>query len=151
MELQKLISLLSKLLNLKVELELNNIKYPYHDSTILSKLIAFNTNKKRFNSIMNLIFKKASIITKTLRTYKENEEFYNVVSGPNDLKIHKSIPAVLTGLKVKISGRLITQRVIPKRTISKAEKGGFKKTKKSLVDYAIYTNKNKRGSYSIKV
>ena len=67
------------------------------------------------------------------------------------LNIHKSIPTVLTGLKIKISGRLITQRVVPKKTISKLEKGGFKKTKENIVDYAMYTNKNKRGSYSVKV
>jgi Mitochondrial ribosomal protein (VAR1) len=151
LELKKLIKLLSKLLNLKVELQLNKLNYPYHDSTILSKLIAFNTNKRRFTSIMKLIIKKSSIITNTLKTYKDNEDFLSVVSGPKTLKIHKSIPTILTGLKVKISGRLITQRVIPKRTISKTEIGGFKKTKKSIVDYAIYTNKNKRGSYSVKV
>lgn len=151
LELEKLIKLLSNLLNLKVELQLNKLTYPYHDSTILAKLIAFNTNKKRFTSIMKIILKKASIITNTLRTYKEKEDYYNVVSGPKNIKIHKSIPTVLTGLKVKISGRLITQRVIPKKTISKDEKGGFKRTKKSIVDYAVFTNKNKRGSYSVKV
>lgn len=151
LELKKLIRLLSKMLNLKVELQLNKLNYPYHDSSILAKLIALNTNKRRFTSIMKLIIDKASLITSTLRTYKDNEDFYNVVSGPNSLNIHKSIPAVLTGLKVKISGRLLTQRVTPKMTISKTEEGGFKKTKKSIVDYSVYTNKNKRGSYSVKV
>ncbi len=77
--------------------------------------------------------------------------YHEVVSGPKLLKIHKSIPTILTGLKIKISGRLITQRVIPKKTISKLEKGGFKKTKINIVDYATYTNKNKRGSYTVKV
>ena len=81
----------------------------------------------------------------------EGSDFYNVVSGPKKLKIHNSIPTILTGLKIKISGRLITQRVIPKKTISKLEKGGFKKTKINIVDYATYTNKNKRGSYTVKV
>jgi hypothetical protein len=143
--------LLSNLLNLKVELQLNKLSYPYHDSAILAKLIALSSNKRRFTSIMKLILDKASLVTNTFKCYKDNEDYYNVVSGPNSLKLHKSIPAVLTGLKVKISGRLLTQRVTPKMTISKTEEGGFKKTKKSIVDYAVYTNKNKRGSYSVKV
>lgn len=178
-ELEKLIKILSKLLKLNVELQLNRLKYPYHDSSILAKLISFNSNYRKFTPLIKLIFKKASIITNALKTYKNksintctpkecwstptdqlkennivgevHSDFYSVVSGPKNLKIHKSIPAVLTGLKIKISGRLITQRVVPKKTISKLEKGGFKKTKTNLVDYATYTNKNKRGSYTVKV
>jgi len=160
MELVKLIDMLSKLLKLKVELQLNRLKYPYHDSSILAKLISFNSNQKRFTPLIKLIFKKASIITNSLKNLSpsrssdnkaEGSDFYNVVSGPKKLKIHNSIPTILTGLKIKISGRLITQRVIPKKTISKLEKGGFKKTKINIVDYATYTNKNKRGSYTVKV
>jgi ribosomal protein S3 len=151
LELKKLIKILSNLLNLKVELQLNNLKYPYHDSTILAKLIAFNANNKRFTSLMSIIYKKASIITKNLRTYKHNIDYFDIISGSKNLKIHKTVPTVLSGLKVKISGRLITQRVIPKKTISKIEKGGFRKTKKTIVDYATFTNKNKRGSYTVKV
>ncbi len=151
LELQKLILIISNLLKFKVELQLNNLKYPYHDSTILSKFIALNTNKKRFLAIMRIIIKKASIITNTLRPRKNNKDYFNVAAGPVILNIHNSIPAVLTGLKVKISGRLITERVIPKKTVSKIEKGGFKKSNNNIVDYAIYTNKNKRGSYSVKV
>lgn len=173
MELVKLIDMLSKLLKLKVELQLNRLKYPYHDSSILAKLISFNSNQKKFTPLIKLIFKKASIITNSLKNLSRNttlsilplgqdstvvsdnkvegSDFYNVVSGPKKLKIHNSIPTILTGLKIKISGRLITQRVIPKKTISKLEKGGFKKTKINIVDYATYTNKNKRGSYTVKV
>jgi hypothetical protein len=150
-ELKKLLELLSKLLNLNVDLELNKLRYPYHDSTILSKLIALNTNKRKFPWIMRKIIKKASIITNALKIDNQNKDYLEGVSGPKRLKIHQSIPTILTGLKVQISGRLITQRVVPKRTISKKEKGGFKKTKNNIVDYAIYTNKNKRGAYSIKV
>jgi hypothetical protein len=170
-ELKKLLELLSKLLNLEVSLELNKLKYPYHDSTILSKLIALNTNKTKFHIIMLKLFKKASIITSALKTMPsaltapkgaemeqsknnvqpKNNEFLVGVSGARRIKIHQSIPTILTGLKIQISGRLITQRVVPKRTISKKEIGGFKKTKNSIVDYALYTNKNKRGAYSVKV
>lgn len=79
-------------------------------------------------------------------------EHYNKLSiDGNIVYIHKTVPTVLTGLKVRISGRLSTERVIPKKTIQSKEIGGFKRNKSNLVDYAVYTNKNKRGSYSVKV
>lgn len=196
-ELTKLIKVLSNLLNLKVELQLNQLKYPYQDSSILAKLISLNTNKKRFGTIIRIIMKKALVITNELITDKTDNQFSNTgikilknrrrkllwwfdpkvdpetglaVIDPKtgsevmelhvkkftvydkvDLRIHKTIPAILTGLKVQISGRLKTERVIPKKTIQKKEIGGFKRTKENIVDYAIYTNKNKRGAYSVKV
>lgn len=139
-----------------VELQLNRLKYPYHDSYILAKLISFNSNNRRFAPLIKKIFKKASIITNSLKSYKnkallQGSEFYSLVSGHKSLKVHNSIPTLLTGLKIKISGRLTTQRVIPKKTISKLEKGGFKRTKNNIVDYQTYTNKNKKGSYTVKV
>ncbi len=71
--------------------------------------------------------------------------------GKTKLFIHATNPAILTGLRIKISGRLITQRVKPKKTINLYEVGGFKKTKNNIVDYALYTSKNKRGAYTVKV
>lgn len=166
LELTKLIKVISNLLSLstssynqnnntlnensgiKVELQLNQLKFPYHDSTILSKFIALSTNKKRFRRIFNTIIKKASVITKEII---RNKHFSTADTKGRKLKFHNSIPAVLTGLKVQISGRLITERIIPKRTVTKKEIGAFNRTKDSIVDYALYTNKNKRGSYTVKV
>lgn len=110
---------------------------------------------------MSILVKKALIITKNISAQsaardeheneKKNKNSYDVVINGKYLNIHKTMPTVLTGLKVKISGRLITERVYPRKTINKTEIGGFKKTDSNIIDYAIYTNKNKRGSYSVKV
>jgi len=127
------------------------MKYPYQDSHILAKLLALGSNLNRFRSLMGLIIKKSLIITKDLREDKKNDDFYSVVINRKKVKIHKTIPTVLTGLKVRISGRLLTERVIPKKTVRQKEIGGFIRDKNSLVDYALYNSKNKRGSYSVKV
>jgi hypothetical protein len=150
-ELKTLINTLSKFFNLKVELQLNRLKYPYQDSQILSKLLALGSNLNRFRSLMGLIIKKSLIITKDLKDDKKNNDFYNIVIKRRKVKIHKTVPTVLTGLKVRISGRLLTERVIPKKTVRQKEIGGFIRDKNSLVDYALYNSKNKRGSYSVKV
>lgn len=150
-ELKTLIQNLSKLFNFKVELQLNRLNYPYQDSLILAKLLALGSNLNRFRSLMALIIKKSLVITRDLKEDKKNEDFYNVVINRKKIKIHKSVPTVLTGLKVRISGRLLTERVMPKKTINQKEIGGFTRDKNSLVDYAIFNSKNKRGSYSVKV
>ena len=45
----------------------------------------------------------------------------------------------------------MTQRLVPKRTVQQREIGNFARSKDSIVDYALYTNKNRRGAYTVKV
>jgi hypothetical protein len=166
-ELTGLIDILSKLTNKKVELQLNQLNYPFHDSTILSKLISLNTNKKKFSRIIRILMSKATIITKNFGAPRASNK---LSSNPGSLydgeglpfltvknekgqnvSIHTSTPTVLSGIRIQISGRLATQRVVPKRTISKKQKGGFACTNRNIVEFAQYTNKNKRGAYTVKV
>ncbi len=165
LELKTLVLKLSKLFNLNVELQLNKIKYPYQDSNILAKVIALGSNMNRFRNIMNLILKRAFVITKTLKQNNRNpkntkwkkavgdwfKDFYSVIINRRRISIHKTVPAILTGIKVRVSGRLSRDRVIPKKTVSQRESGSFIRNKNSFVDYAVYNSKNKRGAYSIKV
>lgn len=62
-----------------------------------------------------------------------------------------SSSSVLTGIKFRISGRLAKQRVVPKRTVRKAYKGGVSLSKLNLVTSCTYTGKNKKGAFSIRV
>lgn len=64
---------------------------------------------------------------------------------------NKAIATLLTGIKIRISGRLARQRVVPKRTVKTAYKGGISKSKNNLVDYSTYTSKNKKGAFSVRV
>jgi hypothetical protein len=167
-ELNQLVKVISRLLNLKIELKLNQLKYPYMDSYILAKFIALNTNKTRFRTIFwrvidNSLTAKISPKSLWYQMWKNNDStvgseqansnssFLTLKSDQKSVEIHKSNPAILTGIKVQISGRLLTERVKPKLTINQKEMGGFKKTHNNIVDYAVYTNKNKRGAYTVKV
>jgi hypothetical protein len=157
-ELLSLIDILSNLLKMRVELQLNQLKYPFHDSTILARLISLHTNSTKYVRLMKVIMKKATIIaprvqrSKFLSSVSNKFSFYNINNtAGKSLYIHKATPTILTGLKIKISGRLALQRIVPKRTISKTQIGSFASSKSNIVDYGIYTNKNKRGAYSVKV
>lgn len=57
----------------------------------------------------------------------------------------------ITGLKVKLSGRLTTQRSSPRQTVQAGRLGSSAKGPYSTVDYSQYTSKNKLGAFTMKV
>ena len=113
--------------------------------------IALHSNKRSFRRLFNNIIRKANVITKGIIKNPKYKHFFLGATNKNQIEIHSSINSVLTGLKVRISGRLITQRIVPKRTVQQKEIGNFKRTNNSIVDYSMFTSKNKRGAYTIKV
>jgi hypothetical protein len=61
------------------------------------------------------------------------------------------IPSLLSGIKIRLAGRLLTQRVIPKLTVKTIQRGTLARGKTNLINSARFTNKNRRGAYSITV
>jgi len=133
-KLQSLCLNLSKIYKKPVELELDRLHYPYYDSNILSKMIGLISNivKLRF------IIKKLFTIAKIKKTNK-NINKYSI------------IPSYLSGFKIRVAGRLLTQRVIPRLTVKTIQRGTLARGKAKFVDSARFSNKNKRGSFSITV
>ena len=129
-KLQSLCLNLSKIYKKPVELELDRLHYPYHDSNILSNMIGLISNivKLRF------IIKKLFTIAKIKKTNKSS-----------------IIPSYLSGFKIRVAGRLLTQRVIPRLTVKTIQRGTLARGKAKFVDSARFSNKNKRGSFSITV
>ena len=92
--------------------------------------------KVKIRKITRKIFRKA--VMKSIKTiFKETK-----------ISI---IPAFLTGLTIKIAGRLIGYKVIPRKTVKLAQRGSSSIGKVNFTDLARYTNKNKRGAFSITV
>jgi len=88
------------------------------------------------------IFKKlfAGSIIKSLIKFKTRKY--------NDISI---IPAFLTGLSIKVAGRVMTQNIRPRKTINFRRRGATASGKINYLNFARLTNKNKRGSYSITI
>ena len=133
-KLQSLCLNLSKIYKKPVELELDRLHYPYYDSNILSNMIGLISNIVKLRFIIKNLFKIAQI--------KKNNNFINKYS---------IIPSYLSGFKIRIAGRLLTQRVIPRLTVKTIQRGTLARGKAQFVDSARFTNKNKRGSFSITV
>jgi len=134
--LQLLSLLLSKYFKKPVELELERLYYPYYDSQILANLIGLISNIYKFRRILHKVFFAAKLKNPILA--KKNTRF-------------SIFPSFLSGLKIKLAGRLMTQRVVPRLTVKTLQRGTLARGKADLVSEARFTSKNRRGAYSITV
>ena len=64
---------------------------------------------------------------------------------------NNSNPAFLSGINIKVAGRLLTQRVVPRKTVKTIIRGASARSKVNFLDVGRYTNKNRRGAFSITV
>ena len=134
-KLKNITNILTRFFNKSIELELVRIYYPYYNSAILVDLIGTYINKIKLRRIINKFIGKV------------------VSSGPKKIFSlnKKSLPSQLSGIKIRVAGRLLTQRVVPRKTVKIISRGALSNTKAMLVETARFTNKNKRGAYSVTI
>ena len=131
--------LLSKMLQSNVQLEVVRLKYVYHDSNILAQFLGINSHKSTYGQFKNILRRKVTI--------QESDSNSTVNNGANTI----NPITFLTGFKIKISGRLNRQRVVPKKTVKSTYKGAISANINNVVDQSTFTGKNKKGAYSIRV
>jgi hypothetical protein len=136
LKFEKLCEVLNKFFKKPVELDLIRLQYPYNDSNILVKLLSFMINKLKIRKITRRLFRKA-----VLKSIKK-------INNKDQVKI---LPAFLTGITIKVAGRLMKYRVIPRKTVKIVRRGSSSVGKINYLDIARYTNKNKRGAFSITI
>lgn len=127
---------LSKVFKRRVKLEFVKLYYPHLSREILAQYLRINVGKYDFRRLKGKLYKKA-----------------NITKYPNSVKASGlSLPSNIVGIKVQVSGRLMTERSRPRQTVSTAQVGSISNDNKQvLVDYGKYTGKNAKGAYTIKV
>ena len=108
--------------------------YPYNDTNILVRLLAFMINKIKIRRITRKLFRNA-VIKSINKNY--NKDKTNI------------IPAFLSGLTIKVAGRLMKYKVIPRKTVKIVRRGSSSIGKINYTDISRYTNKNRRGAFTI--
>lgn len=126
---------LSQVFGRPVELRLVRLHYPYLNSYILAQYIAHNTNEYNFVRIQRAILSKVSV----------TQDINSSEASSSELPLH------IVGIKVRISGRLMTERSRPRQTVQTFALGSFVKDNQSLVDTAQFSDKNKKGAFTVKV
>ena len=133
---QILCNILSNLFKKPVELNLIRLHYPYFDSNILVNLLGIMINKIKLRIIIRKLF--ANTIIKNLNNVNLNRN-------------NNIIPVFLSGINIRVAGRLLTQKVVPRKTVKTIIRGASARSKVNYLDVATYSNKNKRGAFSITV
>ncbi|BEI87273.1 ribosomal protein S3 (mitochondrion) [Cutaneotrichosporon cavernicola] len=129
--------LLSKKLKRKVELRFINLKSPYLDRTIRAEYMGKNASMHRFRGLRRNAIKRTKI---------KNNKFIGRYKG-----LESNLPSDMIGLKIVFSGRLVTERLRPRKTVSTAKIGSFTRNNELLIEHGSYTGKNARGAYTVKV
>jgi len=113
----------------EVNIIATRLYYPYLNSYILSQYIAHNASSNTFLNFREAILTKPSL-------HKTN------------------LPAHISGIKVQVSGRLVTERVIPRITVKSYVIGSFQRSSNNatqIIDYSKFTTKNELGAFTVKV
>lgn len=100
---------LSSLFRRPVELRLVKLHYPYLNSYILAQYIALNTLDYTLVQIARRIFGSIAPV--------KNTQSVNVLAS--------DLPSHIVGIKVRVSGRLMTERSRPRQTVQTAQIGSF--------------------------
>lgn len=106
--------------------------YPYLNSDILSQYLAHNAPSNTFMDFQEAILTNPSL-------HKTN------------------LPAHISGIKVQVSGRLVTETVIPRITVKSCLIGSFQRNSnnatlaRTFIDYSKFTTKNELGAFTVKV
>ena len=120
-----------------VELQLIRIHHPFHDSNILVNLLSLNIRNKKF---------KTNVAIEKLYAKKAVKNLYDY-----SIKSVNFIPTFLSGIKIRIGGRLMREPIIPRITTKIFERGATSPGKVNFLDTATITTKNRKGSYTIKI
>lgn len=120
---------LAQLYQKEVNVIATRLYYPYLNSHILSQYLAYNAPSNTFMDFQEAILTNPSL-------HKTN------------------LPAHISGIKVQVSGRLVTETVIPRITVKSCLIGSFQRNANNstqIIDYSKFTTKNELGAFTVKV
>lgn len=140
MDLSRLSTILAKIIGRKVCLHFTQIHFPYLESTIFAQFLAKNA---------------------TSHTFLHMQE--SILSYPSFFS--SSLPSSIVGMKIQLSGRILTEAIVPRLTVKSSLIGTFhsitardstradnrNKCINPSIDYGFFSYKNKLGSFTIKV
>ena len=125
---------LAQLYQKEVNVISTRLYYPYLNSDILCQYLAYNAPSNTFMDFQEAILTSPSL-------HKTN------------------LPAHIHGIKVQLSGRLVTETVIPRITVKSCLIGSFQTQgatnntvlSQACIDYSKFTTKNELGAFTVKV
>ena len=137
LKLEGLSTKLSKFFKKPIKLDLTQIYSISNNSQILAHILG-KLGLKRKNSFTRIIGR--------LLKHQSKKIFFR----KNQNQISR-FSTILTGVNIKLGGRLMRGKIVPRRTVKKIQYGSLARSKSNYVTTARLTQKNKRGSFSFTV
>lgn len=136
---------LTKLFNTEVELNLTRLYQPYHESNILVQFLNSESYNNKFIRLVSQLFQHANI-------YKVNK-LSSLITPDNKLSNQTNVafPSGISGINVKLAGRSLNERIIPRLTVKRAQRGTFNRLNSKLINKSVFTDKTKKGAFSFTV
>lgn len=147
-----LAKVLSTIYNKSVNINITRINYPYLNSNILAKYLAMNANTNTFQHFVESIITYPNL----------SPTGYNSIYNDNNY----TLPSFITDITIQLSGRLVTEKVIPRVTKkisrmstdqvslgTKLKQYGYNENSERnvFIDKSSFTSKNHLGTFTIKV
>lgn len=133
-KLELLCANLSKFINKPIELDLIKLYSSLNDSTILTNVLS---------RISDINFRPYILLL--------DKVFYNAkIKNPKNIfpNLNSIIPSYITGIKIKLGGRLLKTKIRPKVSSKTTQLGSLTRSSADMISKGRYTSKNKRGIFS---
>jgi len=152
---KKICDYLSLFFNKPVEFELIRLHHSYHDAHILVTLLALIVKRKNIRRAIAKLYSLNAVKNlkdpNLLGGNRSDTATLSSKINSYSLKPQYNIPAFLSGLNIKIAGRLMREPIIPRRTTKIFEKGASATGKVNFLEVAKLTKKNRKGAFTITV
>lgn len=162
--LERLSVIFGKIFNKKVEFEIIKAQLPFQDSNILAQILGYNANKYKFRRMLKILLPRA-VIKNPSKELTQDSPANTAPAGfpepqglPFLLKSEAAamqggriFPSYLSGMNIKLAGRLMTQSIRPRFTVQSLQEGSLARVKVHFIEKSRFTGKNKRGAFSFTV
>lgn len=143
---------LAKLFNADIEFELVRLYQPYQDSNILVQYLNNQSYNSKFIRLTSRLFKRINIYKKNffnLPSFQEN----NVGNYLNTTLLNEdvSFPSGISGVNIKLAGRPINERIVPRFTVKRAQRGNFNRFNTKMIEKSMFTDKSRKGAFNFTV
>ena len=143
---------LSKIFNAEVEFELVRLYQPYQNSDILVQYLNTQSYNTKFIKLVSNLFSNINIFNKS----KFNNSYLDGHLKDNSLNTtltneSTAFPSGVSGVNIKLAGRLMTQSIRPRFTVQSKQEGSLARVKVHFTERSRFTGKNKRGAFSFTV
>lgn len=143
---------LAKLFNADIEFELVRLYQPYQDSNILVQYLNNQSYNSKFIRLTSRLFKRINIYKKKLFNLPSSQ-VNNAGNCLNTTLLNEKIafPSGISGVNIKLAGRPINERIVPRFTVKRAQRGNFNRFNTKMIEKSMFTDKSRKGAFNFSV